>query len=160
PKEIRGAKRQDKRRFRLAFDGRRRHGSRPSVPGPRPAPSQAETMRVTLERSNLLKALNHVHRVVERRNTIPILSNVLLRAEGANVQFKATDLDLEITESASSMVEKAGATTVPAHLLYEIVRKLPDGSEVALTVNTEGTAMTVNSGRSKFSLQCLPEGDF
>src|SRR5690606_35991189 len=120
----------------------------------------AGTMRITLERSNLLKTLGHVHRVVERRNTLPILSNVLLRAEGANVQFKATDLDLEITESASSMVEKAGATTVPAHLLYEIVRKLPDGSEVALTVNTEATAMTVNSGRSKFSLQCLPEGDF
>jgi DNA polymerase-3 subunit beta len=117
-------------------------------------------MRITLERSNLLKTLGHVHRVVERRNTIPILSNVLLRAEGASVQFKATDLDLEITESASSMIEKAGATTVPAHLLYEIVRKLSDGSEVSLAVNPEGTAMTVNSGRSKFSLQCLPEGDF
>ena len=117
-------------------------------------------MRITLERSNLLKSLGHVHRVVERRNTIPILSNVLLRADGASLQLKATDLDLEITEGAPSMVEKSGATTVPAHLLYEIVRKLPDGSEVALTVNTEGTAMTVNSGRSKFSLQCLPEGDF
>ncbi|MCB1445435.1 MAG: DNA polymerase III subunit beta [Rhizobiaceae bacterium] len=117
-------------------------------------------MRITLERSNLLKSLGHVHRVVERRNTIPILSNVLLRAEGANLRLKATDLDLEITEAAPAMVEKAGATTVPAHLLYEIVRKLPDGSEVALTVNAEGTAMTVNSGRSKFSLQCLPEGDF
>lgn len=117
-------------------------------------------MRITLERSNLLKSLGHVHRVVERRNTIPILSNVLLRAEGANLRLKATDLDLEITEAAPAMVEKAGATTVPAHLLYEIVRKLPDGSEVALTVNPEGTTMTVNSGRSKFSLQCLPEGDF
>lgn len=69
-------------------------------------------MRITLERSNLLKSLNHVHRVVERRNTIPILSNVLLRASGANLDMKATDLDLEITEATLTMVEQAGATTV------------------------------------------------
>ncbi|NKN35147.1 DNA polymerase III subunit beta [Agrobacterium sp. a22-2] len=117
-------------------------------------------MRITLERSNLLKSLNHVHRVVERRNTIPILSNVLLRAEGASLALKATDLDLEITEATPANVEQAGATTVPAHLLYEIVRKLPDGAEVMLAVNPDGSAMTVASGRSKFSLQCLSETDF
>ena len=86
-------------------------------------------MRVTLERANLLKSLNHVHRVVERRNTIPILSNVLLNADGASLEMKATDLDLEITEATPASVEQAGSTTVPAHLLYDIVRKLPDGSE-------------------------------
>jgi DNA polymerase III subunit beta len=117
-------------------------------------------MRITLERSNLLKSLNHVHRVVERRNTIPILSNVLLRSDGASLEMKATDLDLEITEATPAQVELAGATTVPAHLLYDIVRKLPDGSEVLLATNPEGTAMTVASGRSKFSLQCLPQSDF
>lgn len=117
-------------------------------------------MRITLERSNLLKSLNHVHRVVERRNTIPILSNVLLKAEGAELDMKATDLDLEITEATPAMVEQAGATTVPAHLLYEIVRKLPDGSEVLLATNPDGSTMTVASGRSKFSLQCLPQSDF
>ncbi|THV23983.1 DNA polymerase III subunit beta [Peteryoungia ipomoeae] len=117
-------------------------------------------MRITLERSNLLKSLNHVHRVVERRNTIPILSNVLLKAEGAALDMKATDLDLEITESTPAMVEQAGSTTVPAHLLYEIVRKLPDGSEVMLATTPDGASMTVASGRSKFSLQCLPESDF
>jgi DNA polymerase-3 subunit beta len=119
-----------------------------------------EIMRITLERSNLLKSLGHVHRVVERRNTIPILSNVLLKAEGANLTMKATDLDLEITEGAPAMTEQPGATTVPAHLLYEIVRKLADGSEVALSTNADGTTMSVASGRSKFSLQCLPEADF
>ena len=117
-------------------------------------------MRVTLERSNLLKSLNHVHRVVERRNTIPILSNVLLKADGASLEMKATDLDLEITEATAAMVEQAGSTTVPAHLLYEIVRKLSDGSEVALSTNPDGNSMTVTAGRSKFSLQCLPEADF
>lgn len=117
-------------------------------------------MRVTLERSNLLKSLGHVHRVVERRNTIPILSNVLLKAEGSSLMMKATDLDLEITEGAPAMAEQAGATTVPAHLLYEIVRKLSDGSEVMLSTNADGSTMSVTSGRSKFSLQCLPEADF
>lgn len=117
-------------------------------------------MRVTLERSNLLKSLNHVHRVVERRNTIPILSNVLLRANEASLEMKATDLDLEITEATAAMVEQAGATTVPAHLLYDIVRKLPDGAEVLLSTDADGKTMTVASGRSNFSLQCLSEADF
>ncbi|KXF79027.1 DNA polymerase III subunit beta [Paramesorhizobium deserti] len=117
-------------------------------------------MRVTLERSNLLKSLNHVHRVVERRNTIPILSNVLLQADGASLQLKATDLDLEITEATAGMVEQAGATTVPAHLLYDIVRKLPDGAEVQLATNPDGNSLAVLSGRSNFRLQCLPQSDF
>lgn len=117
-------------------------------------------MRVTLERSNLLKSLNHVHRVVERRNTIPILSNVLLQAEGASLALKATDLDLEVNEATAAMVEQAGATTVPAHLLYDIVRKLPDGAEVMLSTNPDGGSMSVISGKSSFRLQCLPQSDF
>ena len=117
-------------------------------------------MQVTIERANLLKSLNHVHRVVERRNTIPILSNVLLRADGASLEMKATDLDLEINESTPAMAERGGATTVPAHLLYDIVRKLPDGGEVNLSVNADGTSMSVVSGRSNFRLQCLPQSDF
>jgi len=117
-------------------------------------------MRVTLERSNLLKSLNHVHRVVERRNTIPILSNVLLRAEGGQLHMKATDLDLEVFEKSPAMVEQAGGTTVPAHMLYDIVRKLPDGSEVMLAVDPDGNALKVTAGRSKFTLQMLPVADF
>ncbi len=117
-------------------------------------------MRVTIERSNLLKSLNHVHRVVERRNTIPILSNVLLKADGATLDMKATDLDLEITEATAANVDQSGSTTVPAHLLYDIVRKLPDGAEILLAVESDGASMKVASGRSKFTLQCLPESDF
>jgi DNA polymerase-3 subunit beta len=117
-------------------------------------------MRVILERSNLLKSLNRVHRVVERRNTIPILSNVLLAADGASLEMKATDLDLEITEATPARVEQAGATTVPAHLLYDIVRKLADGAEVLLRTDDDGNAMTIASGRSSFRLQCLPQSDF
>ena len=117
-------------------------------------------MRIVLERSNLLKSLNHVHRVVERRNTIPILSNVLLNATGASLEMKATDLDLEVTEATAAKVERAGATTVPAHLLYDIVRKLPEGAEVMLKTDEDGNSMSVISGRSSFRLQCLPQSDF
>ncbi|MCO5063696.1 MAG: DNA polymerase III subunit beta [Rhizobiaceae bacterium] len=117
-------------------------------------------MRVIIERSNLLKSLNHVHRVVERRNTIPILSNALLTAEGASLEMKATDLDLEMNEATPARVEQAGSTTVPAHLLYDIVRKLPDGAEVMLKVDEGGSSMAVISGRTSFRLQCLPASDF
>jgi DNA polymerase-3 subunit beta len=85
---------------------------------------------------------------------------VLLQAEGASLELKATDLDLEITEATAAMVEQAGATTVPAHLLYDIVRKLPDGAEVQLATNPDGNSLAVLSGRSNFRLQCLPQSDF
>ena len=115
-------------------------------------------MRVVLERSNLLKSLGHVQRVVERRNTIPILSNVLLRARDGRLTLKATDLDLEVTEDVAAAVEVEGSTTVPAHMLYDIVRKLPDGAEVKLA-EEDGT-MKLSAGRSQFQLQVLPETDF
>ncbi len=117
-------------------------------------------MKVTLERSALLKSLGHVHRVVERRTTIPILSNVLLSAGGAGLQLKATDLDLEVTETVPADVGQAGATTLPAHTLYEIVRKLPDGAQVSLETGSDNSQLQLRSGRSRFSLQSLPESDF
>jgi len=116
-------------------------------------------MKVTLERSALLKSLGHVHRVVERRNTIPILSNVLLNASGDGLQLKATDLDLEVTEITAADVGQKGATTLPAHTLYEIVRKLPDGAQVSLEAGENGQ-LQLRSGRSRFNLQSLPESDF
>ncbi|MEJ1156784.1 DNA polymerase III subunit beta [Prosthecomicrobium sp. N25] len=117
-------------------------------------------MKVTVERAHLLKSLNHVHRVVERRNTIPILSNVLLRGEGGELKLKATDLDLEVSEAIPALVAETGATTVPAHMLYDIVRKLPDGAQVELATRNDGATLDLKSGRSKFSLQMLPEQDF
>jgi DNA polymerase-3 subunit beta len=116
-------------------------------------------MKVTLERNALLKSLGHVHRVVERRNTYPILANVLLKAGDGRVDLRATDLDIEVTESVPAMVATAGTTTVPAHTLYEIIRKLADGSEVRL--ETEGgEQMLLTSGRSRFHLACLSPDSF
>jgi len=117
-------------------------------------------MKVTVERTALLRALGHVHRVVERRNTIPILSNLLLRAHDGALNLKATDLDLEVTEAVAAEIGQAGATTVPAYVLYDIVRKLPDGSQVSLESAGDGTQMVIRAGRSRFTLQALPESDF
>ena len=117
-------------------------------------------MRVTVERAALLRSLGHVHRVVERRNTIPILSNVLLRATDGGLQLRATDLDIEVTETVPADVSDPGATTVPAHVIYDIVRKLPEGAQVSLETGGESGQMTIRSGRSRFALGALPEGDF
>jgi DNA polymerase III subunit beta len=117
-------------------------------------------MKVTVEQSALLKSLSHVHRVVERRNTIPILSNVLLRAAGGGLQLKATDLDIEVVETLSADASVDGSTTVPAHTLYDIVRKLPDGAQVLLESGVDAGQLLIRSGRSRFTLQALPEQDF
>ncbi len=116
-------------------------------------------MKATIERATLLKGLGHVHSVVERRNTIPILSNVLIEAgEDGSIRLMATDLDLQINETVEANVTDAGATTVPAHTLFDIVRKLPEGSQVEL-IAAEGR-MQVNAGRARFTLSTLPRDDF
>jgi DNA polymerase-3 subunit beta len=123
-------------------------------------PLEAEPMKVTVERVALLKSLGHVHRVVERRNTIPILANVLVRAEKSALNLKATDLDLEVIEQIAAEVSPAGSTTVPAHMFYEIVRKLPEGSQVVLESSSDRAMLAIRAGRSRFTLQTLPESDF
>jgi DNA polymerase-3 subunit beta len=117
-------------------------------------------MKVTVERAELLKSLGHVHRVVERRNTIPILANVLLRAEKSKLSLKATDLDLEVTDAVAAEVAPGGSTTVPAHMFYEIVRKLPEGSQIVLEASGDRAVLAIRAGRSRFTLQTLPESDF
>jgi DNA polymerase-3 subunit beta len=117
-------------------------------------------MKATIERAKLLRCLSHVQSVVERRNTIPILSNVLIEAHtDGTVKIMATDLDLQVVESLdAASVESAGAITVSAHLLFDIARKLPDGSQVSL--ETADNRMAVKAGRSRFSLPTLPRDDF
>jgi len=117
-------------------------------------------MKVTMERTALLKALGHVHRVVERRNTIPILANVLIEAGNDRLSLKSTDLEIEATESVPADVGQSGATTVAAHVLFDIVRKLPDGAQVSLETAGQAGQMTLRSGRARFQLQSLPASDF
>ncbi len=116
-------------------------------------------MKATIERAVLLKSLGHVQSVVERRNTIPILSNVLLEAsEDGSLRLMATDLDLQVDETVQANVSQPGATTVSAHTLFDIVRKLPEGSQVEITA-AEGK-MQIVAGRSRFNLSTLPRDDF
>jgi DNA polymerase III subunit beta len=117
-------------------------------------------MKVTVERAELLKSLGHVHRVVERRNTIPILANVLIKAERGKLSLKATDLDLEVIDSVAAEVSPGGSTTVPAHMFYEIVRKLPEGAQIVLEGSGDRAVLSLRAGRSRFTLQTLPESDF
>ena len=117
-------------------------------------------MKFTIERANLLKTLSHVQSIVEKRNTIPVLSNVRIEALGDGISFKATDMDTEITEIADAKIAETGATTAPAHMLYDIVRKLSDGSQVELTFPDEKGQLTIASGRSKFSLSTIGVEDF
>jgi DNA polymerase-3 subunit beta len=117
-------------------------------------------MKLTIERSALLRALGHVQSVVERRNTIPILSNVLMRAEDGKLALSATDMDIEMVASVPSQCSRKGATTVPAHTLYDIVRKLREGAQVELDAAGDKGIMTLRSGRSVFTLACLPPEDY
>jgi DNA polymerase-3 subunit beta len=117
-------------------------------------------MKLTIERAALLKALSHVQSVVERRTTIPILSNVLLRASAGGLALSATDMDLEIIERAPSQIEQDGRTTAPAHTLYDIVRKLREGAQIEIEASGERNSMVLRSGRSIFTLQSLPPEDY
>lgn len=117
-------------------------------------------MKLTIDRAALMRSLNHVQSAVERRNTIPILSNVRMQAQDGMLILSTTDMDLEVNEAVEAQVKTPGATTAPAHTLHDIVRKLPDDAKVELTLADSGNVMTVKAGRSMFKLSCLPVGDF
>jgi DNA polymerase III subunit beta len=117
-------------------------------------------MRLVIERGELLRALGHVTSVVERRTTIPILSNVLLKASGSSLELKATDLEREVTEEVRAEVGNSGAVTVPAHMLHDIVRKLPEGSQIDIRRDAEKERLTLAAGQARFALQTLAPDDF
>jgi len=117
-------------------------------------------MQLAIERTALLRSLSHVQNVVERRTTIPILSNVMLRAEGESLHLTATDMDLSMAASEDARVGEPGATTVAAHTLFEIVRKLPEGAEVVLEQPGGAVELSLKAARSSFTLPALPADEF
>ncbi|MDJ0922007.1 MAG: DNA polymerase III subunit beta [Henriciella sp.] len=117
-------------------------------------------MKLTIERGALLNALSHVQNVVERRNTIPILSNILMEAASGSVKFTATDLDIEAVDAADAKIDSEGAVTAPAGTLFDVIRKLPSGADVELELQPENRQLAIRSGRSSFSLPTLPATDF
>jgi len=115
-------------------------------------------MKFTAAREALLKPLQAVIGVVERRQTMPILANVLLVAKDGNVAVTATDLEVELVANAEVEVEGAGEVTVPGRKLLDICRALPE--EASLSIALSGEKLAIKSGRSKFSLTTLPAADF
>ncbi len=118
------------------------------------------SFHLTVDRTALLKALAHCQGVVERRNTVPILSHVLLEAWGETLKIIATDLEISLVETIPALIVAEGSTTISASLLFDIVRKLPEGAEIELKMDGEGGSLNLLSGRSSYDFACLPSGDF
>ena len=116
-------------------------------------------MKISVEKDNIYKSLSHVQSIVEKKNTIPVLSNILIEAKENSLILSATDMDISITESLNCNVIEDGSVTVSAHTLYDIIRKLPGGNEVEFIAN-DGKMFSIRSGKSRFSLGCLPKEDF
>lgn len=115
-------------------------------------------MKLSLPRADLVKALDFVARTVERRSTIPILSNVRIVAISESLRFTATDLDAEAICRIDAKVDEPGALTVPAARLHDIVRKLDEKAQVSLAADE--SSLTVKAGRARFTLQTLPVSDW
>jgi DNA polymerase-3 subunit beta len=127
---------------------------------PEDSAAASGAFKIKIDRSSLLKALSHVQSVVERRGTIPILANVKLSAAEGQLELSATDMDIAVEDRVNATIETQGAVTVPAHTFYDIVRKLPDGSEVELRKDADSGKLTLRCGSSRFSLATLPVEDF
>lgn len=115
-------------------------------------------MRFSLSRETFLKPLQQVVGVVERRQTLPVLANLLVQVAGNRLSLTGTDLEVEMIAHATVEDAQQGETTIPARKLFEIVRALPDGSQV--TLNLANDRMTVRAGRSRFTLATLSANDF
>jgi DNA polymerase III subunit beta len=115
-------------------------------------------MKLSIERGLLIRALSHVQAVVERRNTIPVLSNILMSAEGDQLRLTATDLDIEASDAVDARISRAGSVTAPAQTLFDVTRKMPDGAEI--TLDASGSQLVITAGRSKYTLPTLPAADF
>ena len=117
-------------------------------------------MKFKADRATLLKALAHIQSVAEKRNTIPILANARIEVSRGKLSFTATDMEIAVVEEVPCQAVRDGATTAPAATLYEIVRKLPEGAEVELDLNTENGQLRLRAGKYGTSLVTLPVEDF
>ena len=115
-------------------------------------------MRFSLTREALLKPLQQVVNVVERRQTLPVLANLLAQVRGGQLSLTGTDLEVEMVARQAVDDAQDGETTIPARKLFEIVRALPDGARITLSLS--GDKVTVQAGRSRFTLASLPANDF
>ena len=117
-------------------------------------------MEIKANSSDLLKALNHIHGIVEVRHTLPILSNIVLSAENNELSLSSTNLDIFCTDKIDAEIVNSGEISVPAITFFEIVKRLPSGSDVILSMGDEDTELMLKCGRSKFNLSTLKTEDF
>ena len=117
-------------------------------------------MEIKANSSDLLKALNHIHGIVEVRHTLPILSNIVLSAENNELSLSSTNLDIFCSDKIDAEIVNSGEISVPAITFFEIVKRLPSGSDVILSMGDEDTELILKCGRSKFNLSTLKTEDF
>tara|TARA_B100001250_G_scaffold352367_1_gene325093 strand:+ start:858 stop:1973 length:1116 start_codon:yes stop_codon:yes gene_type:complete len=116
-------------------------------------------MKFIITKPIIFKTLSHLQNIVDKKNTLPILANILIEAENNKLTLSSTDMDISIMETVNCNVVEPGSTTINAQLIYDIIRKLPDTSEIEL-ISNDGKLLTLRSNGSRFSLSCLPKEDF
>ena len=116
-------------------------------------------MKFKISRSTFFKSLSHLQGIVDKKNSLPILANILIEAKNNQLILSSTDMDISIIEKINCTVSEDGATTINAQILYDIVRKLDDSSDVEI-ISNDGKIMTLRASGSRFSLSCLPKEDF
>ena len=116
-------------------------------------------MKFKIVRSNFFKTLSHLQGIVDKKNSLPILSNILIEAKGNTLTLSSTDMDISIIEKIDCNVSEDGATTINSQILYDIVRKIDDNSEIEI-ISNDGKLLTLRANGSRFSLACLPKEDF
>ena len=116
-------------------------------------------MKFLVEKKTIFKSLSHLQSIVDKRNALPILSNILLEVRNNELIMSSTDMDISIKETVICEVVEEGATTINAQLIYDIIKKLHDESKIEI-ISNDGKILTLRSGVSKFSLSCLPKEEF
>ena len=110
--------------------------------------------------TDLVKALSHIHGIVEVRHTLPILSNIIISANDDILSLSSTNLDIFCSDNISAEINKSGITSVSASTFYEIVKRLPNGSDIQITLSDEDSTLVLKCGRSKFNLTTISPEDF
>ena len=116
-------------------------------------------MKFLVAKPIIFKTLSHLQSIVNKKNALPILSNILIEANDNNLILSSTDMDISIKEKIACNVIEGGSTTLNAQIIYDIIRKLPDNNEVEF-ISNDGKILTIRSNVSKFSLPCLPKDEF
>lgn len=116
-------------------------------------------MKFIITKQAIFKTLSHLQSIVNKKNTLPILSNILIEAEHNSLTLSSTDMDISIKETINCNIVEEGATTLNAQIIYDIIKKLPENNEVEF-ISNDSKILTIRSNVSKFSLNCLPKDDF